>query len=478
MKHHTKFWHLLTGLLPILLGVWAVGGLLLGAQLASAEIQGPQFCIQPNSGLSKLNCTANDVRIAGVAKDAQGNFLITPTTCDPNQNGGKFDLTATFQVVTTASERYDIGIYFDIRGDTQTPPDGARTGLCSLSKLPIPPALDLEGGGDTCGDTVQNTNPLNPLLVTISIPGVSCVGDTFVKLPNCTSWAQNKTTLCTTDAQAKPGTTSKCSCDDAFTIPVLIQRGELVVAKDASPTQLDEPGGSVDYTVTVTNTGVGTVTLTTIVDDPDNDPSSDNSITYQASVICGKTVLQGGQTPGDSTTCTFTRTVSGNAGQSFTDKACVNGTDPGGAVGPTCDTASVSIKDVLPTATVAKSLVGLQCADVRYHVKVTNTDAAEALSLTALTDLGFGDITTVHDDVLGTTCGVASGIGTLTGQTGAGTLPAPVAVNGGLYECDFDAHFCGSSHQDTVNAALSDNDGNAITPSSNTLTVNVSATTP
>jgi hypothetical protein len=37
MKHRTKFWHLLTGLLPILLGVWAVGGVLLGAQPASAQ---------------------------------------------------------------------------------------------------------------------------------------------------------------------------------------------------------------------------------------------------------------------------------------------------------------------------------------------------------------------------------------------------------------------------------------------------------
>jgi hypothetical protein len=94
---------------------------------------------------------------------------------------------------------------------------------------------------------------------------------------------------------------------------------------------------------------------------------------------------------------------------------------------------------------------------VRFHVKVENTDLVEPLALTALSDAPFGSITTVHDDVWGTTCGVPAGLGTLAGALGAGVLPASIAVSGN-YQCDFDAYFCGSSNTNTVTAKLTDND--------------------
>src|SRR5262249_36186197 len=121
---------------------------------------------------------------------------------------------------------------------------------------------------------------------------------------------------------------------------------------------------------------------------------------------------------------------------------------------------TATISDVLPTATVTKSLDSIQCADVKYKVKVTNTDTAEDLTLSALSDSGFGDITTVHGGVLSTTCAV----------------PQTIAV-GTYYECAFLAHFCGTSHTNTVAATVSDNDGNTVTPppSSDPLRVNVSA---
>jgi len=131
------------------------------------------------------------------------------------------------------------------------------------------------------------------------------------------------------------------------------------------------------------------------------------------------------------------------------------------------DSAQVAITNVAPTATVVKSLVGLACADVNYRVRVDNTDPSESLTLTALSDSGFGSITSVHGDVLGTNCGVAA-------PTGPGTLPATIPV-GGSYECDFRAHFCGGSHTDTVTATLNDNDNSTITPASNSLKVNVTA---
>ena len=63
MKHHAKFAHLFTGLLPILLCIVAVGGLLLGAEPASA-----QTCIQDvwkaHGNNQDLQCTANDVTLS------------------------------------------------------------------------------------------------------------------------------------------------------------------------------------------------------------------------------------------------------------------------------------------------------------------------------------------------------------------------------------------------------------------------------
>ena len=107
---------------------------------------------------------------------------------------------------------------------------------------------------------------------------------------------------------------------------------------------------------------------------------------------------------------------------------------------------------------MVKSLVGLGCADVDYRVRVNNTDTVEPLDLSALSDSGFGSITSVHDAVLSTTCAVPQ------------TIPAS-----GFYECDFRAHFCGSTHIDTVTGTLKDNENTTINRGSNSLQVDVSA---
>jgi hypothetical protein len=120
---------------------------------------------------------------------------------------------------------------------------------------------------------------------------------------------------------------------------------------------------------------------------------------------------------------------------------------------------------------VLKSLVSLQCADVKYRVRVTNESPAESLQLNALDDSAFGNIATsatgqpkLGTDVLASTCQV----------------PQTIA-KGGYYECDFTARFCeGPSHTNKVTGTLSDNENGIIDQPSNTLTltVGVSAVTP
>jgi len=104
-------------------------------------------------------------------------------------------------------------------------------------------------------------------------------------------------------------------------------------------------------------------------------------------------------------------------------------------------------------------------------VDVHNSSTAdENLSLSALTDAPYGDITSLHGSVLGTTCGVATGVvglGTLSGSTGGGILPATIAT-GKDYNCKFDAQICGDLTQITLpnnaGTCLGLTDSDSVTP--------------
>ena len=440
---------------------WLLGCAALGAQAAFG-----QTCIQDKAGKS-LVCTANDVRVAGAAnvRDLQGNPL---ATCISGQT---FSFIADFRVLT-GTARYDIGLFFATDGDANH--DGARSGVCSVNKLDPKDAgtglgsanyvsLDADG----CGD-INTAN--NPQIDTVRVDNVLCQdsdGDGSVNLPNCTSWSQNTGGVCTTADQTVPGSPSKCSCDPTFNIGIRVETGSLEVTKDATPASRPEPGGEFTFTVGVTNEADFTsVTLDRICDDhygtivkvasapacPAGSLGSINSTTCAVP----QTLAGGG-----SYSCQFKANVTSNIPlMNVTDVVTVFGRDsntPPNVVQGS-DSAQVSITDVAPTATVVKSLVDLACADVNYRVRVNNTDTAESLRLTALTDSGFGSITSVHGDVLATTC----------------TVPQTI-VSGGSYECDFRAHFCGGSHIDTVTGTLNDDENTVINRGSNSLQVDVSA---
>jgi hypothetical protein len=461
-----RFWNLLQELLPILFCVLAVGGLLLGAQPASA-----QTCIQDKFGKS-LQCTANDVRIAYAdnIRDTSGNPL---SQCI---SGNTFSFIADFHVTTTATSRYDIGLWFATDGDSNH--DGARSGVCSVNiitpKNPNPPELGSDNfvslDGDTCGDI--NTAH-NPQVVTVRVDNVKCQdsdGDGLLNLPNCTSWSQNTGGVCATANDTVPGSPSKCSCDIAFNIPVHVETGTIQVTKDASPASLPEPGGEFTFTVGMSNSAQFTsVTVDRICDDhygtiakvASAQDCTAGSLGSINSTSCSVPLTLA---PGASTSCEFKANVNSDTPLTkVTDVVTVFGHDsntpPREVQGS--DSAQVDITDVPPAATVVKSLVGIQCADVNYRVRVNNTSTAESLQLTALSDSGFGSITSVHDNVLATGCSV----------------PQTIAV-GSNYECDFRAHFCGSSHTDTVTGTLKDNENTSISRDSNSLAVNVSATLP
>ena len=97
------------------------------------------------------------------------------------------------------------------------------------------------------------------------------------------------------------------------------------VSKAADPTTLPEPGGTVTFTVVVTNTGVETVTLTSLLDDPYGDLADDsgNPLIVNSTCATGGTITPDGGVY----TCSFQGDVSGDAGAAHTDTVTATAED-------------------------------------------------------------------------------------------------------------------------------------------------------
>jgi len=429
----------------------------------------PNTCMQnvwsQHGNTQSLNCSSNDVSIAsaGNIRDTSGKPL---TQC---VQGQVFSFIADFNVRLTAQARYDIGLYFATDGDVNH--DGALTGTCSASIItPKGPNgvlgsanfLQLDPAPDTCGD-IDATH--NPQIVTVRVDDVLCQdtdADGKLNLPNCTSWRQpGSNEVCQSVNDAFPGSPSKCKCDIAFNVPILVEQGSITVTKTASPTSLPEPGGEFTFTVTTTNTAQFTsVTIERICDDRYGTVAGTGCPAGTRGTINSTTcAVPHTLAPGANYPCTFKANLFANDPTTDTNTVTVSGHDQNGTAVSKTASATVAITDVPPTAQVIKSLNSLLCSIVRYNVEVKNTSPTDALALTALTDSSFGDLFTVHDNVVATTC-TSRSIAVATSST-----------------CTFDAKFCGGTHTDTITATLNDGEGNEIKPPSNTLTVNTSATT-
>jgi hypothetical protein len=480
MQHHTKFSQLFTGLLPILLCIVAVGGLLLAAQPAAGDTVNGNVCMQTlftaGGNSQTLGCTANDVRIAsaGNVRDPVTNQPITSCI-----GGGtpppSFTFKADFTVQLTAQTRYDIGLYFAADGDPNG--DGARTGQCTVSTVDVTNApaqfINLDASPDNCGEIV-NDAAHNPMIVTLTLTA-ACVdtdGDGNVNLPNCTSWRQpGSNQVCDAPTDAFPGSPSKCKCDDTFGIPVIVETAKLTVVKEAAPTTVPETGGTVTYSVEVTNNAqFVSVEIDTLIDDiygnlhdPANPAVTDNTCPGLVGDVLA---------PGDSTSCEFKAFVSGDFQQQITDTVEVCGAQQNtGATICDDDDATVTITDVPSTPGLTKTAQSTAACrvDVNYQVVVSNNSAIDTLTLSALSDNQFGNITSVQGNVISTTCGQSPG---------PGALPAQIAPLGN-YTCTFVGRITGSgtacqnlTHVDTVTGTVTDDDGVGATPS-DTATVNV-----
>jgi hypothetical protein len=535
------------------LGLFAVALLAMGVLAATSSAQ---TCLQEEYNQvqkQKLNCTANDVRIAKVTNVRDPVTGATLTSCVA---GSTFNFLADFEVVTSSAQsRENIGLYIATNSQTE-----ALTGSCvdhTISKQhPCTTNTSLNCGSDNyhetdpapdnCGDTssgdLSGTFGAGAEKVTLEIDNFKCeapAGSTQVQLPNCTSWQiPGGTIQCVSPSPdtypfngpggtptAIPGSPSKCNCG-IIPLGITVQTPSINVAKACNTANTNSPnppdftnlsapnpssctlspeGGPVTYTVDMVNdkSNFGSVVIDQICDSAYGNIFTASTFTGPACAagsqcvspnnVAGASCDNTGTTCsavsiafGASSTCTFTANQPESTSVTDIVKVSGHGTSAG-SFGPTpTNSVTVASNEAPSTATVTKGVASTTaaCATVRYSVDVANTSASgtdETLSLTALNDSGFGGITSVHDSVLGTTCGVAtssSGLGTLSGSSGAGVLPASLPVSGSDYICQFDAQFCSAlvnsciSNTDSITASLSgDEAADKVTVTANTVTV-------
>ncbi|NMH66647.1 hypothetical protein [Shewanella salipaludis] len=428
-------------------------------------------CMQDLAGFA-LSCTANDVAVAGVATNPDGTPQLTIHDDGCAYQGDTVNFTATFDLEVTAKERHDIGIYFVTDGDLNG--DGAISGACSVSTLdyqPDPPWLDLDGTTDpfpgtniisniqdTCGDIDKpDHNPLHPT-VTLTAVCKDDDNDGFLNLPNCTSWRQSGANeLCTSPENAFPGSPSKCRCDDGFNVPIAVPPAELRVVKTAAPTTLAEPGGTVSFSVSVTNIGVdpnNPVTLNSLTDSIYGDISTSG---HDGIISTGCAVPQqipvDDQNVGgiDTYSCSFQVSLVGNSGDSETDLVTATGIDVHNKTISGQDDATVTLTDVLPSIAVTKTASATEIlepgANVTFAVTIENVSLADSdpVVIGSLLDSIYGD---------------------LNGKGGCSVPQTLLAAES--YSCSFTqfvAGNAGSSETDIVTATGSDDEGDVVSDS-------------
>jgi hypothetical protein len=354
--------------------------------------------------------------------------------------------------------RCDIGFNIDIDvpanievTKTATPtsvdePGGDVTFTVSVTNSPSFSSVTIDTlNDDVYGDITQVQGEISS--TDCSVPQTIAIDGTYTCMFTASvSGNAGDTETDTVTASGTNDTTDAAVSDsDDATVTIVDVLPTANLTKTADPTSVSEPGGDVEFTVTVTNTStVEALTLSALMDDIYGDITQVQGDISSTTCVVPQVLAVSGEL-GDSYTCSFVAAVSGNGGDNQTDT--VTGTvsdDDGNTINP-FDDATVTIDDVPPAASLTKTATMVVAT---FEVVVTNDSAAEDLSLDALSDDQFGDITTVQGNVLSTTCAV----------------PQTIAV-GGNYTCSFDGKISTSPHTDTVTGTVSDDEGGSVTPS-------------
>jgi hypothetical protein len=207
-------------------------------------------------------CNANDVRFGTIRK------VGSQIECYP---GEKITVALSAEVKAGAADRYDIGLFLHQTGGSAQTDAGANC-VHAFLEAPGPPGDQIDD--DKCLDIRASTTLTVPFSAALTCP-ISGVSGAFVT-GGCTSWEQNKNTVCNSLNEARPGAPSKCSCDLVTIGNIVVLRPQLNIIKTATTTDKACPGTdplnvnppvNVKYCYTVTNGGNAPLYNVQLVDD-------------------------------------------------------------------------------------------------------------------------------------------------------------------------------------------------------------------
>ncbi|NVC95672.1 hypothetical protein FC650_19010 [Vibrio natriegens] len=422
-----------------------IGAATLYVPTALAQDPGVQdSCMEDLYGKS-LNCTANDINIAEA-----NNIVVTEIDgqpVDPGTDvcvaGKEVTFEADFNVVATASDRYDIGLYFQNDGGAN-----ALNGSCNIYTLSDEYSVNANNtDGDSCWDVEQAQVVVHSAEITTLCQDTD--GDGQLNLPNCVSWRQpGKNEVCNDPTDAFPGAPSKCNCDDNYNIPIFIQPDPPVTEKSVTPLTGSEPYQEFLYTITITPAAsTGSLVKVTYIEDEVSSSTNigDSPETFilnggpgvnDVGVTKGKfTLLSSGLLnacesvvlpyviPPESVglECTYKiriddedlpnvpdpelfenyvrSTIVDEYDDPVGDNTCVT-PSTAGTPNPNCSNeVVVELHNVSPTISVTKSanpttvVESITGEPVEYTVVITNTSSVDAVTITSITDDQY-DITT------------------------------------------------------------------------------------
>jgi len=449
-------------------------------------------------GSTKLNCTANDVRIAEVSNVRDPATGATLSSC---LLGSHFDFIADFKVVTSStSSRSNIGMYVATNSTSQ-----ALTGACSDNVIPPPATIgtrpksglttaqfpctagsniqcgtnyydEFDPAPDSCGDTSSQDNggAAATQIITMLIPNYSCTppaGTNQLVLPNCTSWQiPGGTIQCQAasgqqswNISAIPGTKSKCNCA-VISLPVIAQTPSAVVQKECTtatdsgpatndpgnpnavppvaPTQSPiscssgaEGSDTVTYHVQVTNqSNFGNITITTLTDSIYGNIGGSCPSAGCTAVTTGCSVPQT-VAAGAAYTCTFTAKTTGDpADATVTNHVTASGTSQFGGAFGPASSNNVT---VTPTEAPSSATVTKSLNSLR----AASIQARFAVDVKNTSDTQFDEnetLTALSDSVFGAISPTpSSSIDATTCFTAAAGVALPLGA-AGEYQCTYD----------------------------------------
>ncbi|MCB0996004.1 MAG: hypothetical protein KDB21_12985, partial [Acidimicrobiales bacterium] len=324
-----------------------------------------------------------------------------------------------------------------------------------VTKTVVPGSVSEPGGTVTFSVLVDNTSiESDPVTIdkltddvhgdldgqgTCALPQLIAPGDSY----SCEFTADvsgnagdTETDVVSAEGVDDEGTRTSATDDAVVTVDDVLPA--LSVDKTASPVALPEPGGTVTFTVVVTNDSVGTdpVELTSLVDDVHGDLDGQGTCSLPRTLA-----------PGENYTCQFTADVTGNAGDTETDVVTATATDDEDNSVEVSDDATVTIADAAAALVVVKdafpNTVPEPGGEVTFTVSVQNlSSATDPVTIDSLVDDVHGDLNGRGDCI----------------------VPQTLAP-GALYSCQFTAFVAGDAgfvETDVVTASGTDDDGSPV----------------